>query len=189
MNDLTPINVIFIWHFHQPYYKDDFSGEILMPWTRLHATKDYYFMGALLKKYPKIHATFNYSPSLLVQLEDYVNNYNDMLKNEEFLSISDKKISELSSKDKLFIIERFFPACSSSNKFIEKSGRFKQLYYRLKTAAVEGDEEKLNLFDEQDYLDIIVLFNLLWIDPISISSDEFLASLTPDLPSSYGDCV
>ncbi|MHB1545998.1 MAG: hypothetical protein ACYCSB_09555 [bacterium] len=177
MNDLTPINVIFIWHFHQPYYKDDFSGEILMPWTRLHATKDYYFMGALLKKYPKIHATFNYSPSLLVQLEDYVNNYNDMLKNEEFLSISDKKISELSSKDKLFIIERFFPACSSSNKFIEKSGRFKQLYYRLKTAAVEGDEEKLNLFDEQDYLDIIVLFNLLWIDPISISSDEFLASL------------
>ena len=173
----NPINVIFLWHFHQPYYKDNFTGEMLMPWTRLHATKDYYFMGALLKNYPKIHATFNYSPSLLRQLEDYTVNYKDMLKNEDFLSISDKKISELSREDKLFIIENFFPACSSSNRFIEKSDRFKQLYYRLKTAYAEGFEEKLNLFNAQDYLDIIVLFNLLWFDPVSISSDEFLTAL------------
>ena len=173
----NPINVIFLWHFHQPYYKNNFTGEMLMPWTRLHATKDYYFMGALLKNYPKIHATFNYSPSLLCQLEDYAGNYKDMLKNEEFLSISDKKISELSNEDKLFIIENFFSACSSSNRFIEKSDRFKQLYYRLKTAGAEGFEEKLNLFNAQDYLDIIVLFNLLWFDPVSISSDEFLTAL------------
>ena len=177
MDFVNSINVIFLWHFHQPYYKDNFTGEMLMPWTRLHATKDYYFMGVLLKNYPKIHATFNYSPSLLRQLEDYTGNYKDMLKNEEFLSISDKKISELSHKDKLFIIEKFFPACSSSKHFIEKSNRFKQLYYRLKTADAEGFEEKIDLFDLQDYLDIIVLFNLLWFDPVSINSDEFLTAL------------
>ena len=134
MDSVNPINVIFLWHFHQPYYKDNFTGEMLMPWTRLHATKDYYFMGALLKNYPKIHATFNYSPSLLRQLEDYTVNYKVLLKSEEFLSRTAQKISELSPEDKLFIIEKFFPACSSSNNFIEKSGRFKQLYYRLKTA-------------------------------------------------------
>ncbi len=177
MDSVNPINVIFLWHFHQPYYKDNFTGEMLMPWTRLHATKDYYYMGALLKNYPKIHATFNYSPSLLRQLEDYAADYKNMLKNEEFLSITAQKISELSPEDKLFIIEKFFPACSSSNNFIEKSGRFKQLYYRLKTADAEGLEEKLNLFDAQDYLDIIVLFNLLWFDPVSINSDEFLTGL------------
>ncbi len=177
MNGLTPINVLFLWHFHQPYYKDDFTGEIMMPWTRLHATKDYFFMAALLRKYPGIHATFNYSPSLLRQIEDYGSNYKDMLKKEEFLSISDKKISEFSQEDKLFVIDKFFPACSSSNKFIEKSERLKQLYYRLKNASGVGYEEKLNLFDLQDYLDVVVLFNLLWIDPISISSDEFLTSL------------
>jgi alpha-amylase/alpha-mannosidase (GH57 family) len=150
---------------------------MLMPWTRLHATKDYCFMGALLKNYPKIHAVFNYSPSLLRQLEDYTHNYKDMLKNEEFLSISDKKISELSPEDKLFIIENFFPACSSSKHFIEKSDRFKHLYYKLKTADAEGFEEKIDLFDLQGYLDIIVLFNLLWFDPVSINSDEFLTAL------------
>ena len=177
MDSVNPINLIFLWHFHQPYYKDNFTGEMLMPWTRLHATKDYYFMGALLKNYPKIHATFNYSPSLLRQLEDYTVNYKVLLKSEEFLSRTAQKISELSPEDKLFIIEKFFPACSSSNNFIEKSGRFKQLYYRLKTADAEGLEEKLILFDAQDYLDIIVLFNLLWFDPVSISSDEFLTGL------------
>ena len=177
MDSINPINVIFLWHFHQPYYKDNFTGEMLMPWTRLHATKDYYFMGALLKNYPEIHATFNYSPSLLSQLEDYIGNYAALLKNEEFLSISDKKISELSLEDKFFIIEKFFPACSSSNNFIEKSARFKQLYARLKTADGGGLEEKVDLFDTQDYLDIIVLFNLMWFDPVSIAEDEFLTAL------------
>jgi alpha-amylase/alpha-mannosidase (GH57 family) len=150
---------------------------MLMPWTRLHATKDYYYMGGLLKNYPEIHATFNYSPSLLRQIEDYTGNYDALLKNENFLSISDRKISELSLEDKFFIIEKFFPACSSSNNFIEKSARFKQLYVRLKTAEGGGLEEKADLFDTQDYLDIIVLFNLLWFDPISIAEDEFLTAL------------
>ncbi|MHB1661873.1 MAG: glycoside hydrolase family 57 protein, partial [bacterium] len=172
------VNVLFLWHFHQPYYKDNFTGETLMPWTRLHATKDYYFMGAVLRNYPKIHATFNYSPSLLRQLEDYTGNYKVLLQTEQFLSVSDKKTSELLQEDKLFIIEKFFPACSSSNHFIEKSPHFKQLYYRLKSADIAaGHEEKLNLFDSQDYLDIIVLFNLLWLDPVSVNSDAFLAAL------------
>ncbi len=177
MDPINPINAIFLWHFHQPYYKDNFTGEMLMPWTRLHGTKDYYFMGAILKNYPEIHATFNYSPSLLRQLDDYTVNYADFLKNEKFLSISDVKISELSIEDKLFIIEKFFSACSSSNNFIEKSTRFKQLYDRLKTSGGEGLEEKVELFDAQDYLDIIVLFNLMWFDPVSIAEDEFLTAL------------
>lgn len=177
---MRPINLVFIWHFHQPYYKDNYTNEILMPWTRLHATKDYYFMGAVLKNYPNIHATFNYSPSLLLQLDDYINNYKDALEKEKFLNISNKKIDELSPEDRLFIMERFFSACSSSNNFIEKSARFKRLYYIFKDACAGGilsDEEKIELFNSQDYIDIIVLFNMLWIDPVLLKSDEFLTGL------------
>ncbi len=175
---MNSINVIFLWHFHQPYYKDDLTGEILMPWARLHATKDYRFMGEILKNYPKVHAVFNYSPSLLAQLDDYVNNYDNTLKNEKFLSISAKKIIELTADDKLFILNKLFPACSSGKHFLEKSERFKQLYYRLRDAGTSiGLGEKISLFTNQDYLDIIVLFNIMWIDPISINSDEFLTAL------------
>ncbi|MCL4322236.1 MAG: glycoside hydrolase family 57 protein [Deltaproteobacteria bacterium] len=177
---MNSVNVLFLWHFHQPYYKDNFTGEILMPWARLHATKDYYFMGAVLKNFPKVHATFNYSPSLISQLDEYNTGYRDALGKERFLNISNKKLSELSEEDKLFIIEKFFPACSSSNNFLEKSNRFKRLYYTLKDACARetlGDEEKIELFSSQDYIDIIVLFNMLWIDPVSINSDEFLTGL------------
>lgn len=169
---MSPINLIFLWHFHQPYYKDNFTQEILMPWTRLHATKDYYFMGAVLKNFPKIRATFNYSPSLLTQLDGYIGNYKDAIDKERFLNISDKTINKLSGDDKLFILKKFFPACSSNNNFLEKSARFKQLYQRL-----QGNEEKIELFNPQDYIDIIVLFNLSWIDPVSINSDAFLSGL------------
>ena len=31
----------FLWHMHQPFYKDLWSGEYKLPWTRLHALKDY----------------------------------------------------------------------------------------------------------------------------------------------------
>ena len=31
-----PIHVAFLWHQHQPHYRDLISGEYLMPWVRLH---------------------------------------------------------------------------------------------------------------------------------------------------------
>jgi alpha-amylase/alpha-mannosidase (GH57 family) len=39
--------------------------------VRLHALKDYYGMAALLREFPRVKATFNLVPSLLVQLEAF----------------------------------------------------------------------------------------------------------------------
>ena len=36
----------FLWHQHQPYYKNDSEGRYYMPWVYLHALKDYYEMAA-----------------------------------------------------------------------------------------------------------------------------------------------
>src|SRR3989338_6036292 len=66
-----PLHVAFVWHMPQPLYKDRASGRYLMPWVRLHATKDYLDMVAVLADYPSHHQTFNLVPSLLEQLEDY----------------------------------------------------------------------------------------------------------------------
>ena len=38
------IYLCFVWHMHQPFYKDLVSGEYKLPWTRMHALKDYYGM-------------------------------------------------------------------------------------------------------------------------------------------------
>src|SRR5438876_10534076 len=67
---MKPLHVAFIWHMHQPYYKDDLTNTYLLPWVRLRSAKDYYKMPALLDAYPKVRATFNLVPSLLAQIED-----------------------------------------------------------------------------------------------------------------------
>ena len=41
---MPQIHLCFLWHMHQPFYKDLISGEYKLPWTRMHALKDYYGM-------------------------------------------------------------------------------------------------------------------------------------------------
>ena len=42
-----PLHIAFLWHMHQPYYKDPTSNKFIMPWVRLHGIKDYYDMAAI----------------------------------------------------------------------------------------------------------------------------------------------
>ena len=65
------MKLAFIWHMHQPFYKDLKSGEYLMPWVRLHGVKDYLDMLLILDEFPNLHQTFNLVPSLLEQIIDY----------------------------------------------------------------------------------------------------------------------
>jgi len=65
------LRVVVLWHQHQPFYKDLVTGEYRLPWTRLHALKDYYGMVKLLEEFPNVHQTFNLVPSLITQIQDY----------------------------------------------------------------------------------------------------------------------
>jgi hypothetical protein len=57
------IYLSIVWHQHQPvYYKDPGTGVYAKPWVRVHASKDYYDMAAILQDYPNVHVTFNLGP-------------------------------------------------------------------------------------------------------------------------------
>jgi hypothetical protein len=49
---MPQIYLCFLWHMHQPFYKDLASGEYKLPWTRMHALKDYYGMVRILEEFP-----------------------------------------------------------------------------------------------------------------------------------------
>ena len=51
---MAHIYVCFLWHMHQPFYKDLVTGEYKLPWTRMHALKDYYGMVKVLEGFPEI---------------------------------------------------------------------------------------------------------------------------------------
>src|ERR1051326_3477157 len=89
---MKPLHVAFVWHMHQPYYKDDLTNTYLLPWVRLRCSKDYFKMPALLDAYPKVRATFNLVPSLLAQIEDYGKEESVDL----FLNLSTREAEELS---------------------------------------------------------------------------------------------
>ena len=97
---MKPLQVAFIWHMHQPYYKDDLTSTYLLPWVRLRSAKDYYKMPALLDGYPKVRATFNLVPSLLAQIEDYGKEESVDL----FLNLSQRAAGDLSSEERDFVL-------------------------------------------------------------------------------------
>src|SRR4030081_1506900 len=97
---LKPVHVAFVWHMHQPYYKDDLTSTYLLPWVRLRSAKDYFKMPALLDGYPKIRVTFHLVPSLFAQIEDYGQEGSSALS----LSLSRRDAAELSAEERDFLL-------------------------------------------------------------------------------------
>jgi len=71
MSAKPALRVVLCWHMHQPQYCDLISGEYKLPWSYLHATKDYVDMAAHLEAVPNAKAVVNFAPVLLEQLNDY----------------------------------------------------------------------------------------------------------------------
>jgi hypothetical protein len=70
---MTPparLPVVLMWHMHQPQYRDALTGQYVLPWTYLHAIKDYVDMAAHLEAVPAARAVVNFTPVLIEQLEE-----------------------------------------------------------------------------------------------------------------------
>ncbi|HET6310914.1 MAG TPA: glycogen/starch synthase [Candidatus Nitrosotalea sp.] len=158
---MKPIHVAFVWHMHQPYYKDDLTSTYLLPWVRLRCAKDYYKMPALLDGYPKIRATFNLVPSLLAQIEDYGKSESVDL----FLNLSRRDAGELSAEERDFVL-RWMRESPRSLR-VQQSPR----YLELASRPIDAQ------FTMGDIRDLQVWFNLAWCDPVWMESDPRLAEL------------
>jgi alpha-amylase/alpha-mannosidase (GH57 family) len=154
------IYLAFLWHMHQPYYKNSRTNEYLLPWVLLHGTKDYYDMAFMLKDFDGLKQNFNVVPSLLLQLRDYENL--DVI--DTYLDILRKPASELNDGEKEFILMNFFNA--NWDNMIRPFPRYYELlekrgfYYPR-----EGIGEIRRYFGDEELRDIQILFFLSWVDP------------------------
>ncbi len=153
-----PLYVTFLWHMHQPYYKNIETNKFILPWVRLHAVKDYYDMASILDKYPKIKQNFNLVPSLLLQIEEYISGTTDI-----FMDMSYKKVGDLNEDERVFIIYNFFMANWETMVF-----PYPRYSYLLKKRGENTNPDEIRkihkLFTEDEIRDIQVWFNLTWID-------------------------
>ena len=73
------LKVVLCWHMHQPQYRDSLTHEYRLPWTYLHAIKDYVDMAALLEDTPAARVVVNFAPILLEQIADYTYQISEFL--------------------------------------------------------------------------------------------------------------
>ncbi|MCX5718200.1 MAG: glycoside hydrolase family 57 protein [Nitrospirae bacterium] len=168
----NPLYIAFLWHMHQPYYKDPFTGIYRLPWVRLHGTKDYLDMVEILEDFPEIKQTFNLVPSLLEQLRDYTeNNATDI-----YLNLTMKNPQDLTDADKIFMLENFFLA--NWDNMIRPFPRYYELLVKRGVRFLKTELARtIKYFTVHDFLDLQVLFNLSWIDPMYRRKDPFLSEL------------
>ncbi len=167
---MQPISLAFFWHQHQPYYPDDVSGETLMPWVRLHGTKDYYGMALHLKEVPEFKCTINLVPSLLMQILRYT----EKGASDRHLDVSRVPADGLSEIDSLYILDQFFMA--SVDNMIRPYPRYHELYQK-RGFGRDTAETALPRFSERDLRDLQVWNNLTWMHPLAFEKDPELKEL------------
>ena len=140
-----------LWHQHQPIYKDTAhptaGGSYIHPWVRLHAIRDYYSMAALVAEHPGVHLTINLTPSLLWQLEDYL----ERGATDRTLELTLKTAESLTSDERETVLGTFFDANWHNQIFPHP--RYKELFEQRRAKQE---------FTDQDVRDLQMWFNLAW---------------------------
>ena len=153
---MPSIRLIFLWHMHQPFYKDLVTGEYRLPWVRMHALKDYYGMVKLLDEFPRVHQNFNLVPSLIAQINDYV--AGDA--KDSWKDVVAKPAGDLTQQDKEFALTYLFQANHTHQ--IARYPRYSELLQ--KRARYKSVDRALPHFEAGDFADLQILSQLAWFD-------------------------
>jgi alpha-amylase/alpha-mannosidase (GH57 family) len=145
---------------HQPFYKDLWTSEYKLPWTRLHALKDYAGMVEILGEFPKIHQTFNLVPSMVAQIEEYA----EGKASDPFLDCALAPAEELTEAQRNFILKYFFQA--HVERIIHRYPRYRELY-----------ENRERRFSTQDLRDLQIFSQIAWFDEDLLARDKALQAL------------
>jgi alpha-amylase/alpha-mannosidase (GH57 family) len=165
---MNRVHVALLWHMHQPQYKDPETGRYVLPWTRLHALKDYWGMVTLLKEFPNFHATFNVVPSLGMQLEEYASGKF----NEPWFDLAFKAAEQLTGEDKAEILARAFQV--NHERLMARWPRFVELYEWSRPAG--GAQAQVS-FTPRDWRDLQLLSQLAWMEESWFEKDPAVSRL------------
>jgi len=159
---MPQINLCFLWHMHQPFYKDLASGEYKLPWTRLHALKDYYGMVRILEEFPKVKQTFNLVPSMMAQVEEYASG----TARDPFLDLALKPAEHLSAGEREFLLQHSF--YSDPAHMIYRYPRYGELFDARNGQKNSGAR---GMFSAQELRDVQMWSQLAWFDEEFQSGD------------------
>jgi len=181
---MSKVRLAFLWHMHQPSYRDPESGGLLLPWVRLHASRAYNDMALLLERHPAIRCTVNFTPVLLEQIEAYVAEGAA----DRFLELSRKAPAALTPEERQAILRSFFMI--DWETVVKPSRRYAELLQKRGRDVRYLDlAEVARRFSDEELADLQVLFNLSWIGFAARREEPALQALVKKGRGySRGDC-
>ncbi|MFH1701382.1 MAG: glycoside hydrolase family 57 protein [Candidatus Zixiibacteriota bacterium] len=160
------LKVAFLWHMHQPYYRDPQSGNMALPWVRLHALKDYYDLPARIGNYENLKMTFNLVPSLLEQIDLYC----DGQSTDRHFELTTRPTNSLNSHEKMEVFKIFFQA--NQETMIDPYPCYRRIFRKFHDCNSDADLA-VRTSTVQEIRDLIVWANLVWVDPILRRREPF----------------
>ena len=151
------MNVVVLWHMHQPYYVNPLTKKAKMPWVRLHAAKGYLDMIDLVTAQPDLRVNFNFTPVLVRQILELVNREVE----DEWESVSRKPAASLDNEDRRHILENFFKI--NWDTLVRPVPRYAELLAKRGPKYTLGKLDAIvRTFSEADFRDLQTLYNLQW---------------------------
>lgn len=158
------VNVVLCWHMHQPQYQDQFTRHVHLPWTYLHAIKGYADMAAVVEQIPQSKVVVNFTPVLLDQIDDYIQQFDRYFNRGE--PFNDQLLASLAMATvgpteslRLFIAKQCIRA--NEKRLIERFSPYHDLVQLARQAL--NKPGYLAYLDEQFFFDLLVWYHLAWM--------------------------
>ncbi|HAO25055.1 MULTISPECIES: glycoside hydrolase family 57 protein [unclassified Methylophaga] len=158
------LKVVLCWHMHQPQYSEPMGGSYQLPWTYLHAIKDYVDMAWHLEQVPDARAVVNFAPTLLEQIDDYDQQLKGRFKGtgclkDPLLIALDSPVQPAHIEERQTILN----ACLRANdeKLIAPFPVFAKLAEMARW--VLEDKQRLAYLNDQFLVDMLVWYHLVWM--------------------------
>jgi alpha-amylase/alpha-mannosidase (GH57 family) len=166
------VNVVILWHMHQPYYVNPLTKKAKMPWVRLHAAKGYLDMIDIVTAHPDVRVTFNFTPVLVKQIHELVNREVE----DEWETLSRKPAANLTDLDRRHLVENFFKI--NWDTLVRPFPRYAELLAKRGASYSTARLDTITRnFSEADLRDLQLLYNLQWCGPSAFKRHPVLRDI------------
>ena len=164
------------WHMHQPDYRDVTTNEYVLPWTYLHAIKDYSDMAFHLEANPKARVSFNFVPILLDQLDDYSKQFrkND-IRDPLLALLVEKDLDNITHEQCRLIVQSCFK--SHHEKMLSPFANYQRLLHMYQLVEPMMADDEFHYLSAQYKADLLVWYHLAWTGESLRQNNEIVKSL------------
>ncbi|MBE7461755.1 MAG: glycoside hydrolase [Zoogloeaceae bacterium] len=168
------LELIFLWHMHQPDYRDFASGEFRRPWTYLHAFKDYTDMAAHLENHPRVRAVVNFVPVLLDQIEDYARQFETGAFRDPLLRLlARENLDGMDEAERGLVLSCCFPG--NHQRMVAPYPRYERL--QKLHQLLDGQGGAPRYLSGAYFADVLVWYHLVWAGETEMRRQPALAEL------------